>query len=146
MHNLRARRLLQRELVVAEGLVYVQLEYVKGDVAVLPRALDLNAGREREAAKILVIGVGCVGRNVPLHVVNSLFVGQQVGTAELDPAPQIPPLRSLADDGQLIVWLLDAMLLGVEDRFIAVFEHGDLAARSRTFRTDLSQQQGLVDI
>src|SRR5450755_565729 len=139
-HHVSSRRLLQRKLVVSQRLVDVQFDDVQSDVVILPRTLDLNRNWEHNPGKVFVVQVVRVGGDVSLLVIDPLPVRQQVAAAELNPARQIPALRTFADDRQFVIRLLDAVLLRVEDSLIAVFEHRNLV------RADFRDQQRVVDV
>src|ERR1700691_2167116 len=125
MPHLRALRLFQCELVVGQRFIDFQLHHVQGNVVILSRAFNPDGAWEADARPIFVVLVTRVGLDVALLVVNPLPVRQQVRAAELNPPRQIPPLRPFAQDGQLVIRLLHAMLLRVEHGFVPVLQKGN---------------------
>jgi hypothetical protein len=82
--HIRARWLLQRELVVGQRFIDLQFDHVQGKVVTLPRPFDLDRTRKCNPRVVFVILVMRVGRDVSMLVVNPLLVREQVDSAELD--------------------------------------------------------------
>src|SRR5579872_2214374 len=84
MYHLRSRRLLQRKLIVAQRLVYVELQNVQRDVVFFLRPVDFDPRREVDAVVLLIVCVLGVSYQIALLVVNELAMGPQVDAAEND--------------------------------------------------------------
>ena len=96
VHQYRADRLLQRELVLADGLVQGQLHHEQPNVVLFLRALDVNVAGELDAVIVLEHLVAGLGDRVSLIVVGDLPMGPEVGAIEDDLARQDPALSRSA--------------------------------------------------
>src|ERR1035438_8007561 len=76
MHHFCPSWLLQRKLLVRQGLVDVPFEDVQGDIVIFPRTLDFNRSWEHSAGVIFVVEVAGVGGDVTLQVIDALSVRQ----------------------------------------------------------------------
>src|SRR5258708_21100334 len=141
MHYHSPRRLLQRELIVPQRLVDLQLQHIKSDVVLLLRPVNLDARRKTDAVVVLIVRIPGVGRQVAQLIVNVLAMRLQVGAAEDNFARQFPTLVEFSNYHQLVVFLKNPVSLGVMKNLVTILQDRDLV-----FRIDRPDQNRIVNI
>src|ERR1039457_747017 len=82
VHELRARRRLQGELIVPDRLIDHQLLNGQPDRVLLLRTVDLNHSRKADAVVVPINLIGSVGSDLACGVVIDLLVGDEVYALE----------------------------------------------------------------
>src|ERR1019366_9888477 len=90
VHELRARLLLQGELIIPDRLIDHQLVNDQPDGVLLPRAVNLNHRGKADAVVVPIDLIGDASLDFARRVENNLVMGNQVFALEYDLAEQIP--------------------------------------------------------
>src|SRR6266702_1407046 len=78
------------ELVRAELLIEIgALGERNREAQLVERALDFDFGGEVDVAKLLIIAVGSLGRDLAFFVVDVLAVGEQIDSADVNDAEDL---------------------------------------------------------
>src|SRR5215813_11991438 len=128
--ELRARRLLQDELIVGERLIQIQLHYRQGNREVLRRKLDVDDVRKHGTSMVAEVVVMDKFNNLAPAVIEVLVAWAKVNPAEDDLTREKIPGAVFSQYDYFVVGLLHILMsLRVLNDLHAFLQHGYLAGR-----------------